>query len=130
MIILTIKTDQKIAEIGLYDIQKKLDYLAWEAHRNLSKDIHIKIEEILKKNDRGYQDLNGVVCFSGPGSFTGLRIGVSVVNALASSLNIPVISKNSKDWIKDGISDLLEDNGKTAIFPDYGMPAKTTKPKK
>jgi tRNA threonylcarbamoyladenosine biosynthesis protein TsaB len=41
-------------------------------------------------------DIEGVVCFKGPGSFTGLRIGLTVGNALAYAQNIPVVASKSK----------------------------------
>ena len=51
------------------------------------------IEKLLKKNKMEYKDLKEVEVEIGPGSFTGLRVGVSVANALGYSLNIPVNGK-------------------------------------
>lgn len=51
------------------------------------------IEKILKKNNLKFEDLKGVEVDTGPGSFTGLRVGVSVANALGFSLDIPVNGK-------------------------------------
>ena|SRR3989338_8938553 len=51
------------------------------------------IEKLLKKNELDYKDLKGVEVETGPGSFTGLRVGVSVANALGFSLGIPVNGK-------------------------------------
>lgn len=51
------------------------------------------IEKILKKNKLEYRDLNGLEIETGPGSFTGLRVGVSVANALGFALGIPVNGK-------------------------------------
>ena len=51
------------------------------------------IEKILKENKMGYEDLEGLEVEIGPGSFTGLRVGVSVANALGYSLGIPVNGK-------------------------------------
>ena len=41
MIILTIKTDQPTAEVGLFDGEEKLGYTKWEAHRTLTDTIHV-----------------------------------------------------------------------------------------
>lgn len=51
------------------------------------------IEKILKKNKLEYKDLDGLEVETGPGSFTGLRVGVSVANALGFALGIPVNGK-------------------------------------
>jgi|SRR3989344_4617728 len=51
------------------------------------------IEKILKKNNLKLKDLTGIEVNTGPGSFTGLRVGVSVANALGFSLRIPVNNK-------------------------------------
>ncbi len=44
-----------------------------------------------------FKDLNGIEVETGPGSFTGLRVGVSVANALGFSLGIPVNGKKIED---------------------------------
>jgi tRNA threonylcarbamoyladenosine biosynthesis protein TsaB len=104
--------------------------IKWEAHRQLAETIHTKIKEILDKSSISLTDLQGIACFKGPGSFTGLRIGLSVANALAHSQNIPIVARSGKKWLEQSIEDLLVGkNDKTAI-PEYGIAAKTTMPKK
>lgn len=51
------------------------------------------IEKILKLNKLEFGDLKEIEVETGPGSFTGLRVGVSVANALGFSLGIPVNGK-------------------------------------
>lgn len=51
------------------------------------------IEKLLKKCKLDYNSLKGIEAETGPGSFTGLRVGVSVANALGFALGIPVNSK-------------------------------------
>lgn len=48
------------------------------------------IDEILKSNKITIRDLTEIKMHTGPGSFTGLRVGVAVANALAYLLKIPV----------------------------------------
>ncbi len=128
--ILTIKTDQPEAELGLYQGNKKESYLKWQAGRNLSLDIHEKIDGLFKKQSIGLSDLKGVVLYKGPGSFTGLRIGASVANAIAYELDIPLAGANGKDWIKTGIELLKKEPARRIAKLEYGAAPKTTKPKK
>lgn len=129
MIILTIRTDKPEAEIGLYDDQKQLKYIKWQAHRELSNTIHTKLEEILNKLSIKLSEVEGIVCFEGPGSFTGLRIGLSVANALAYALEVPIVASGSDDWIKLGIQDLMSGKNQKIILPKYGSEPNVTKPK-
>ena len=130
MIILTIRTDKPEAEIGLYDDQKQLVYETWQAHRQLAETIHHKIDQLLKSNSKKLDQIQGIIVFQGPGSFTGLRIGLSVANALAYSLNVPITAEQKEDWIKLGIKHLLAGRSDKIALPEYGSPVRTTNPRK
>lgn len=58
------------------------------------------IDKILKTNKLKLQDLYGIEVETGPGSFTGLRVGVSVANALGYSLGIPINGKKIETKIE------------------------------
>ena len=130
MIILSIKTDQKTAEVGLFDSKKQLDYIKWQAHMELSATIHKKIEDILQSQKLSWSDIEAIVFYEGPGSFTGLRIGASVANALAASHDLPVVQTSGDDWINEGIRQLSKDSPNRVVIPEYGSPVHTTKPRK
>lgn len=130
MIILTIRTDKPEAEIGLFDAHGKLAYALWEAHRELSVQLHRNIEALLQTQDKQLADVRGVVCFAGPGSFTGLRIGLSVGNALAYGLGVPVVASKGDDWIEQGCARLERGEQDTIALPVYGAPVHITKPTK
>lgn len=129
MIILTIRTDKPEAEVGLYEDHKQLVYKTWEAYRELSSTIHNQITDLLQSQGKNWNDIEGVVCFQGPGSFTGLRIGLSVGNALAKGLNIPIVATQS-DWAEQGIARLLAGKSDVVALPEYGQLAHVTSPKK
>lgn len=54
--------------------------------------LHIFIEEILQENELSIQDVSAIAVSKGPGSYTGLRIGVSAAKGLCFSLDVPLIS--------------------------------------
>lgn len=129
MIILIVRTDNPMAEIGLFDSERRIEVESWQAHRQLSETIHTKIAELLKKQKLDWADIGGIVFYGGPGSFTGLRIGASVVNGLSSSLEIPLAQSSGKRWIEDGIVSLIDGKRQVAA-PDYGAEPRVSKPVK
>ena len=54
--------------------------------------LHVFIEEIIQQSGVSFQDLDAIAVSHGPGSYTGLRIGVSAAKGLCYALNIPLIS--------------------------------------
>ena len=130
MLILTIRTDRTESEIGLYDDENRLAYEVWPAHRKLAETIHRKISDVMKAAGVTSADLGGIVIYKGPGSFTGLRIGTAVANALSYSYSAPIIAVGGDNWIYDGISGLLAGRNEHVAVPEYGQPANTTSPKK
>jgi tRNA threonylcarbamoyladenosine biosynthesis protein TsaB len=128
--ILALRTDKPQAELYLYDGPKELAETKWPAHRELAETLNSKIEEILNKSSISYNDLDGIAVFQGPGSFTGLRIGLSVANALAYAKNIPIVATSGEDWINDAVKDLQAGKNDKVAIPKYGAAANITKPRK
>lgn len=129
MLILTIRTDKPEAEIGLFDGEQKIAYSTWPAHRQLAETIHQKIQELLDSQGRKLEDVQGLAVFKGPGSFTGLRIGLSVANALAYGLRIPIVSVTGADWLKKGSQAVRQGQDEQIALPKYGSPPHITLPK-
>ena len=130
MTILTIRTNNPEAELGLYDNDQKLSYTTWPAHRQLAETIHLNLRRLLEEQVKSWADITGIVVYKGPGSFTGLRIGLSVANALAHSLGVPIVGTSGDDWQADGIQSLLAGTNETTVIPMYGTPVHITSPKK
>src|SRR5581483_7474533 len=130
MIILAIRTDKPETEFYLYDNKKKIAKVRWQAHRELAETIHVRIAEMLNQSSIAMDDIGAIICFKGPGSFTGLRIGLSVANALAYAQNIPIVAAGGNDWLKGWLMELLQGHNDKIAIPFYGQPAKPTQPKK
>ena len=130
MLVLTIRTDKPEAELGLYDGDTELAYEIWHAHRELAESLHRKIATLLEAQGKGWPDIQAVVAFQGPGSFTGLRIGLTVANAMAYAQSVPVVATQGDDWIADGIAALREGRNDRIVVPEYGGEANITLPRK
>lgn len=131
MLILTIKTDQPEARIELLRDGTLLEEYTWQAHRALAETLHAKINELLQKNSLSLDELGQVVVFQGPGSFTGLRIGISVANAIAYALDIPVTGLVEGHWAKR--IDRKDEKSMTfqsPVVPIYGADPHITQQKK
>lgn len=88
----------------------------WDSGRNLARDLLKYIHDCLQEQGADWQDLTEITFMSGPGSFTGLRIGATVVNTLSSELKIPLYNHRGEK-VK-------------LIMPEYGRPANISAPKK
>ena len=130
MIILAIKTDQPQAFIALYNDNQELASHRWEAGKQLAESLHQTIKDLLQKVDSNWQDIDGVVGYSGPGSFTGLRIGLTAANTLAYAQNIPIVGEGGdEDWLLRGIERLENGQNDTQVVPEYGADPHITAPK-
>lgn len=63
-----------------------LDHASW---------IHIAIGQLLLRHQKSLRDLSAVAVIEGPGSYTGLRVGMATAKGLCYGLNIPLITENS-----------------------------------
>ena len=88
----------------------------WESNRNLGRDLLKFIHDQLSANHKDWSDLTELHFFTGPGSFTGLRIGATIINTLSHELNLPIFDQTGTKL--------------QLALPNYGKPANTTSPKK
>ena len=130
MRILTIRTDKQDAEIGLFDDNNQIAYQTWHAHRELAETINTKIIDVLMEGNTRLHELQGIVAYKGPGSFTGLRIGLSISNALAYSLQIPIVTATEDDCVASGINRLIGKENEEVGLPLYGAEPNITAPRK
>ncbi|TDS63577.1 tRNA (adenosine(37)-N6)-threonylcarbamoyltransferase complex dimerization subunit type 1 TsaB [Myroides indicus] len=91
--ILSIETATKNCSVSL-SVNGKLEICREIAEENFShaEKLHVFIEEILADKRKEIKDLNAIAVSYGPGSYTGLRIGVSSAKGLCYGLNIPLIA--------------------------------------
>jgi len=130
-VILAIKTSDMRAYLALFEPSQTepVGQLEWESGRKLSDELLARIIELTGGNRGDLAKLTGIIIFSGPGSFTSLRIGHAVANALASGLEIPVVGAAGDDWHKQGLAQVRQVKPGVSAIPQYGAEAHITRPK-
>ena len=91
--ILNLETATKNCSVAIAKNSKTLicKEMSEEGYSHAEK-LHVFIESILNELELTFEDLSAIAVSQGPGSFTGLRIGVSAAKGLAYALNIPLIA--------------------------------------
>ncbi|MDQ5929656.1 MAG: tRNA threonylcarbamoyladenosine biosynthesis protein TsaB [Bacteroidota bacterium] len=76
-----------------------------EAGYSHAEKLHVFIEEVLQESGVTFQDLKAIAVSQGPGSYTGLRIGVSAAKGLCFALNIPLIAVDTLQSLATQVSE-------------------------
>ncbi|NEU09510.1 tRNA (adenosine(37)-N6)-threonylcarbamoyltransferase complex dimerization subunit type 1 TsaB [Flavihumibacter sp. R14] len=101
-IILQIETATTMCSVAL-SAGGKLLALKEANERNIhASEITLFIDDVMTRAGITYQQLNAVAVSKGPGSYTGLRIGVSTAKGLCFALDIPLIAVNTLEAMADG----------------------------
>lgn len=127
--ILLLDTSTPTCKLSLVRGNETKDY-SWEANRDLAKGILRFLQDKLKENGSRFEDIEGIGVFEGPGSFTGLRIGMSVLNTLADSLKVPIVAARGENWQEQVLSMLQKGEDQKIVLPFYGSDPHITKQKK
>jgi len=94
--ILCFDTSTKSCSIGLFEHNTLVDAIDILDEKYVhSEKLHTEIENLLQNNNRDVSDLDAVAIGKGPGSYTGLRIGVSTAKGICFSLDIPLVAIDS-----------------------------------
>lgn len=127
--IISIDTSTPTCFIGVHD-GTQWHVHEWDAGRKLAKELLTYLQEALAAHDTRLDELRGIVAYQGPGSFTGLRIGLTVVNTLASAQRIPIVGVTGNDWQQRGLTRLQQGDNDELVMPEYGGEPNITTPRK
>ena len=86
--------------VGLATDGKVVDKICYEAWQRQSEMMVSEIDNILRRNKIDKSELDGVVVGAGPGSYTGVRIGVTIAKTIAYALKIKLYAKSSLSLLK------------------------------
>ena len=107
--LLALDTATTTASVALYHQTEQclLAEYTWEAHRRQTQDLLITVQQILKQLNTKPSELTALAVTTGPGSFTGVRIGISTVKGIGIGLpippkviGIPTLAVTAAPWVK------------------------------
>ncbi|MFA7243810.1 MAG: tRNA (adenosine(37)-N6)-threonylcarbamoyltransferase complex dimerization subunit type 1 TsaB [Patescibacteria group bacterium] len=130
MILFTDTTsDQTIIALFCKKDFVKIDEIKFESKGMQSELLIFSIDKLLKKHAISKQDIEIIMAVPGPGSYTGLRIGLATLNSMAFALNIPIVGVESPGGKKEIISAFSQIKGSIfdcPVLPKYKYPPKIT----
>lgn len=103
MHILCIETSTTVCSVCVSDGEKVMALREVNNGYTHAENLHVFIEEILKEARLEWKDVGAVAVSRGPGSYTGLRIGVSAAKGFCYALHIPLISVDTLAAMTSGI---------------------------
>jgi tRNA threonylcarbamoyladenosine biosynthesis protein TsaB len=98
-LLLGLDTSTSTASVALFDGQRVLSESTWLAGREHSTRLLVEVQIVLERVGKRADDLTGLVVARGPGSFTGVRVALSVAKGMAAGLRIPLWGVNSLDVV-------------------------------
>jgi len=128
-VILLLDTSTPVCKLSFVDGDWRYDD-QWQADRELAQKLLGYLHERLQKNGKEWADISAIGVFQGPGSFTGLRIGLTVLNTLADAQGIPIVGTTGDDWQRAALARLATGENDTMVLPFYGREANITTPRK
>jgi tRNA threonylcarbamoyladenosine biosynthesis protein TsaB len=105
-LILNIETSENICSVALSKNNEIIAIKESSEEHSHSKLITVFIDELFKNSKYKITDLDAVAVTKGPGSYTGLRIGVSTAKGLCYGLNIPLIAIGTLNALANAINKL------------------------
>ena len=98
-----IDTSSDRAGVALFD-GRDAAVLAWNAHRNHTVDTLAQVDHLLRLAGMPLHQLDGIAVATGPGSFSALRVGLSIAKGLVFSLDVPLVGVPTTDAIAAHLS--------------------------
>ena len=96
-LLLALDTSTSTAGVAVYDGRQVLSETTWRAGREHSTRLMIEIDAALSRVGHAASDLTGLVVARGPGSYTGVRVALSVAKGMAAALGVPLWGVGSLD---------------------------------
>jgi len=115
-LILNIDTVDRIAKVSIAENGETIDFLTNDNQKDHAGFLQTGIKTILQKLGISLKDLAAVSVVAGPGSYTGIRVGLASAKGLSYTLKIPLIGINSLELLAFSVN-FETNNDETLIAP-------------
>ena len=116
MLVLAFDTATPVGSVALVDEEKILVSRYFDIGLEHSQRLFVEIDEALATADRTFAAVDAVVVTRGPGSFTGLRIGLAAARSLALATGIPCIGLTTTETLAQSLTDGTADETVVAVL--------------
>jgi tRNA threonylcarbamoyladenosine biosynthesis protein TsaB len=96
-LLLALDTSTSVASVALFDGQRVLSETTWLAGREHSTRVLVEVQAAFERVGKTPEHLTGLVVARGPGSFTGVRVALSVAKGMSAGLELPLWGVSSLD---------------------------------
>ncbi len=100
MITLLLDSSNTLLVVGLAKDNKIIDEIIYEAWQKQSEFMILEIEKILKRNEINPKEVGEIIVSKGPGSYTGVRIALTIAKIYGYALNIPIFAVSSLQMLE------------------------------
>jgi len=141
-LILSIETSTTVCSVALHDSGQLIGVVELHQENVHSQKLMLLIEDLMKRAAFKSEDLNAVAVSSGPGSYTGLRIGVSIAKGIAYAQDIPLIGVDTLQALAKRVLPFVKEDEKivpmldarrmevyTAVYNKYLEPIEALSPR-
>ncbi len=105
MIFLALESATSRSSVAIFEDQKLLGFLECDARRSLTPQIIPTIDQLLASASLTMADLQGLAISIGPGTFTGLRVGLATMTAFRFALGIPLVGVSTLEGLAWNLPD-------------------------
>jgi tRNA threonylcarbamoyladenosine biosynthesis protein TsaB len=96
-LLLALDTSTSTASVALFDGERVLSETTWLAGREHSTRVLSEVDLAFERSGKNVEQLTGLVVARGPGSYTGVRVAISVAKGMAAALGVPAWGVSSLD---------------------------------
>lgn len=127
--IILLNTSTPTCQLTIADEGSHHDF-TWQADRQLAHGLLGFLQSSMAEFSFKWDDITGIGVFLGPGSYTGLRIGITVLNTIADANAVAIVGAKGDDWQVEALARLAKGENDLIALPFYGGQANITTSRK
>lgn len=108
--LLSLETSTQVCSVAIHQQGELVVFRELHEPRSAASQLAVMIDEVMNESGTPPSTLGGVIIAAGPGSYTGLRIGVATAKGICFALNLPLIAVNTLDLVAQQGKERISNN--------------------